>query len=185
MENEKGLKFLRFLLLLSSISPVFILLAIKGSNFSDENMNKYFIVALFCLICVSIIPMVVCYIKLKNEKEKTILKSIQNKIELCSGEYSAYIISIALPLCQNDLTNVHQLCFLIAMFIFIVFLFYVFNLYYLNIFFYLFNYKLYKIKNERETFILISKKSSKDIENKSIQTKKITNSLFMEIGING
>lgn len=180
MEKENGLKFFRFLTLISSINPVFILLAIKGAEFSNDKWNIYFRATLLVIALISFIPLIIVYICAK--RQNVLDKKVFSDIVPCTGEYSSYIISIALPLCQNEISNINDLVFCIAMLSFIVFIFYIFNLYYLNIFFYTFGYRLYKVENEKETYVIISQKSSRELKNTSVNTLRLTNSLFLEIG---
>lgn len=180
MEEERGLKFLRFSLLISSISPVFILLAIKGISLPNDMWNNVFRISLFLIAILSFVPLAIRYNEAR--KESPIDKNVSSNIKPCTEEYSTYIISIALPLCQNDISNTNDLIYCIAMLSIVIFIFYIFNLYYLNIFFYMFNYRLYKIINENETFVLISNKKIKKLENTSVKTIKLTNSTFLDVG---
>lgn len=176
--EERGLKFLRFLLLISSISPVFALLAIKGSDFKIETYNTIYTYIMCGIVVVSFLPLILRYYIAKDEK---IRLSTNTNITPCIEEYSTYILSIALPLCQNDLTSTSQLSFFIATIVFVIIVFYIFNLYYLNIFFYIFGYKLYKVTPQNShNYVIISKKEIQEIQSKDIIAVRLTNSLFWE-----
>lgn len=176
--KENGLNFFRFLLLISSVSPVFALLAIKGSNFVIEGYNVAYSLIMWSIFIISFLPLLIRYEIAKNEKIKL---TINKNVTPCIEEYSTYILSIALPLCQNDLVSEENFPFFIAMIIFVLIVFYVFNLYYLNIFFYILGYNLYKIvPNRSHSYVIISKKEIQEIQSKDIIAIRLTNSLFWE-----
>lgn len=176
--RENGLKFFRFLLLISSISPVFALLAVKGANFVVEKYNVAYNLIMWTIFVVSFLPLLVRCKIAKNERVKL---TINKNVTPCIEEHSTYILSIALPLCQNDLISEENFPFFIAMIIFVLIVFYVFNLYYLNIFFYLLGYKLYKvIPNCSHSYVIISRKEIQEIQSKEIMAVRLTNSLFWE-----
>jgi|GEM_PF-2711338 hypothetical protein len=176
--RENGLKFFRFLLLISSVSPVFALLAVKGANFLVEDYNVVYSLVMWGIFIISFLPLLIRCKIAKNEKVKL---TINKNATPCIEEYSTYILSIALPLCQNELISENNFPFFIAMIIFVLIVFYVFNLYYLNIFFYLLGYKLYKIvPNRSHSYVIISKKEIQEIQSKDIVAIRLTNSLFWE-----
>lgn len=176
--RENGLKFFRFLLLISSISPVFVLLALKGASFVADDYNVAYNSIMWGIFIVSFLPLLIRYQIAKNEKVKL---AINKNVTPCIEEYSTYILSIALPLCQNDLISEKNFLFFIAMIVFVLIVFYVFNLYYLNIFFYLLGYKLYKVVPSRShSYVVISKKEIQEIQSKDIVAIRLTNSLFWE-----
>ncbi|MCI5543852.1 MAG: hypothetical protein MR368_00030 [Azospirillum sp.] len=180
--KEKGLKLLRFLLLISSTSPVFALLAIKGSDFNMKNYDSIYSVIMWTIVILSFLPLLIRYNIAKDEKIKL---TINTNITACVEEYSTYILSIALPLCQNDLISTKQLPFFIAIIIFILVVFYIFNLYYLNIFFYILGYKLYKVTPDNtHSYVIISKKEIQELRGKDILTIRLTDSLFFEKELN-
>lgn len=176
--RENGLKFLRFLLLISSVSPVFALLAIRGSEFDSEWYNTIYSMVLWGMVVISFLPL---FIRCKIAKDEKVVLNISEHVLPCTDEYSTYILSIALPLCQNNLESINQLPYFIAMIVFVLVVFYIFNLYYLNLFFYLLGYKLYKITSEKtHSFVVITKKDIQEIINKKVVAIRLTNSLFWE-----
>jgi len=176
--KEDGLKSLRFLMLISSLAPVFILLAIKGSNFTNENWNKCFFYTLIVIVFLSFAPLILRYFLAKDE---IVNKRVTGDIIPCSQEYSGYILSIALPLCQNSVANLRELSFLVSLLVFIFMIFYMFNLYYLNILFYMLGYRLYKvIPSKSHSYVIITKKAKNELISQNIRTMRLTNSLFLE-----
>ena len=176
--KENGLKLLRFLLLISSVSPVFALLAIKGASFCMEKYNTIYSWVMWSIVIISFLPLLIRYNIAKDEKIKL---TTSTNIVPCVEEYSTYILSIALPLCQNDLVQISQLKFFVATILFVLLVFYIFNLYYLNIFFYVLGYKLYKITpNKAHSYVIISKKEIQEIQSRDIIAIRLTNSLFWE-----
>jgi len=128
--KEEGFKFLRFLLLLTSLIPMFALLLIKGADFENKEYNYIFSMVLCGLIFITVIPL---FYRILVARSETVQKKVDN-IENCCEEYSGYILSTVLPICQERITG-DNFVVQVSLFLFIVSVFYVFNLYYLNIIF--------------------------------------------------
>lgn len=172
-------------MLIGSMLPLFILLAIKGSNFRTLEYNYYFSNTFWWLA--GLPYLLYAFRLLFLPREGVIQRKVEDRscILDCRDKYSSYILSIVLPICQSELNDYSDFKLFISILFFIIIVFYCFNLYYLNIVFYFFGYKLHEItpvNDEFETFILITKKDKYDITiDKDLPCKKITNGLFLEV----
>jgi len=124
------LKFARLLMVLSSISPLFIIWAIKGSNLIPDS---YFIG--FCALMI-IVPNVVLWLRIRIAKKQS------DKRELKVGSADdhrdhilVYLFAMLLPFYSADLATWRDLGATVAALMFIVFLFWHLNLHYMNLIF--------------------------------------------------
>jgi len=128
--HREGLKAARLLMVLSSISPLFILWAIRGNSLVPDHV---FIG--FCVLMV-ILPNAFLWFRIR------IVKKQSDKRELTVGRADdhrdhllVYLFSMLLPLYSPDLGTWRDLGATIAALAFIVFLFWHLNLHYMNLIF--------------------------------------------------
>ena len=182
--KTEGLGLFRFILLLSSLFPLFFIMAIKGDSFSQENFHYMYMVALYLLMFLpNLLLFFVCkYVKKYNPIRRKI--EARNNIIDCKERYSAYILSIILPLYQNDIYDSHSFLIFLGLLIFIIIIFYMFNLYYLNVLFYIYGFKILEIIPQNDSFepcIIITKKNKYDFHlNEDLNCYAITDTLLLE-----
>lgn len=126
----EGLKAARLLMVLSSISPLFILWAIRGCSLIPD---LYFIA--FCAVMV-LAPNAFLWLRLHAARQ------LQDKREITVGDAEdhrehllVYLFAMLLPLYSEDLSTWRDLGATVAALAFIVFLFWHLNLHYMNLVF--------------------------------------------------
>ena len=138
-QNE-GLKAARLLMILSSISPLFILWAIRGTCLMPD---LYFIA--FCAAMV-ILPngflgLRVCTVRrLRETSEITVGKAEDHRDHLL-----VYLFAMLLPFYQAVISTWRDFIAVLAALGFIVFLFFYLNLHYMNLLFAVFRYRVFTI----------------------------------------
>jgi len=130
----------RLLMVLSSISPLFILWAIRGNNLIPD---EYFLS--FCALMV-IVPNAFLWLRVKTAKD------LQERREITVGKADdhrehllVYLFAMLLPLYAANLGTWRELGATFAAFVFIVFLFWHLNLHYMNMVFAAAGYRVFTI----------------------------------------
>ncbi len=138
--HSEGLKIARFLMVLSSISPLFVLWAIRGNKLLDD----YFLFAL-CAFMV-IVPNVFLWMRIATAKR------LQERRELVVGKAEdhrdhllVYLFSMLLPFYGAELATWRDLAALLVALGFIVFLFWHLNLHYMNVLFAALGYRVFTL----------------------------------------
>ena len=127
---RQGLQFARLLMVLSSISPLFIIWAIRGSSLIPD---PYF--TMFCALMI-VFPNGFLWLRIQIAKKQS------DKRELAVGTADdhrdhilVYLFAMLLPFYSVDLATWRDLGATAAALIFIVFLFWHLNLHYMNLIF--------------------------------------------------
>lgn len=138
--HHEGLKVARLLMVLSSISPLFILWAIRGNSLIPD---RYFIA--FCLLMV-VAPNGFLWLRLRTARR------LQEKRELTVGKADdhrdhilVYLFAMLLPFYSEDLGSWRYLGSAVAALAFIVFLFWHLNLHYMNLLFAALGYRVFTV----------------------------------------
>jgi hypothetical protein len=129
-KHSEGLKAARLLMVLSSISPLFILWAIRGNSLIPDRLFIGFCVAMI------IVPNGFLWARIRAAKRQS------DKRELTVGSADdhrdhilVYLFAMLLPFYSEDLSTWRDLGATIAALAFIVFLFWHLNLHYMNLIF--------------------------------------------------
>ena len=128
--NQEGLNLLRFILVLSSISPLFVLWAVKGIALLPD---VYFVP---CCLILAIIPTLVLYRREKTARKQQDTHTLPiGRVEDHRGHILVYLFAMLLPFYTQDVNSWREFASLILALSFIVFLFWHLNFHYLNILF--------------------------------------------------
>ncbi len=181
-QRGEGLKLARLLMVLSSLSPLFILWGIRGIEFIP---NGYFV--LFCTIIVVIPNVILIYrllVAISNRDEHTrhIGHTEDNRPYLL-----AYLFSMLLPFYRQDFETLREVLAVSAALSVIIFLFWHLNLHYLNIFVAIFDYRIFTVhppmsdnpNSDTSSFILITRRRSLN-EGQRLTALRITDTVYME-----
>jgi hypothetical protein len=128
--HNEGLKLARLLMVLSSISPLFILWAIRGNSLIPDH---YFIA--FCMLMV-IVPNAFLWLRIQiairqaDKREITVGTADDHRDHIL-----VYLFAMLLPFYSEDLGSWRYLFASFAALAFIVFLFWHLNLHYMNLLF--------------------------------------------------
>lgn len=138
--HREGLKAARLLMVLSSISPLFILWAIRGNGLIPD---RYFVS--FCVLLV-LAPNIFLWLRIRTAKKQT------DRRELIVGAADdhrdhilVYLFAMLLPFYSEDLGTLRDLGATVAALAFIVFLFWHLNLHYMNLLFAALGYRVFTV----------------------------------------
>ena len=150
--HREGLKAARLLMVLSSISPLFILWAIRGNSLIPDS---WFIG--FCALMI-VVPNAFLWLRIwmakkqADKRELTVGKSDDHRDHIL-----VYLFAMLLPFYSEDLGNWRDLGATAAALVFIVFLFWHLNLHYMNLVFAALDYRVFTVYSPADGNLLSGK----------------------------
>ncbi len=137
---SEGLKAARLLMVLSSISPLFILWAIRGNSLIPDH---YFIG--FCALMV-LLPNAFLWLRIRTAKRNNDRREVTvGTADDHRDHILVYLFAMLLPFYSEDLGTPRDLAATLAALSFIVFLFWHLNLHYMNLIFAIRNYRVFTV----------------------------------------
>ncbi len=138
--HPEGMRIARLLMVLSSISPLFILWGIRGNKLIPDS---YFLS--FCGLMV-IVPNLFLWLRMDtvrklNEKRELVIGVAEDHRE----HLLVYLFAMLLPFYAADIGTYRDFAATLAALAFIVFLFWHLNLHYMNLLFAVFGYRVFTI----------------------------------------
>ena len=161
--HREGLKIARLLMVLSSVSPLFILWAIRGNNLIPDRL---FIG--FCALMV-LVPNAFLWLRMSIAKKQS------DKRELVVGKADdhrdhilVYLFAMLLPFYSANMESWRELVGTIVAVVFVVFMFWHLNLHYMNVVFAVLGYRVFTVYpptdgnplTSRITHVIISRRVS-------------------------
>lgn len=138
--HHEGLKAARLLMVLSSISPLFILWAIRGNSLIPD---QYFIG--FCTLMV-VVPNAFLWLRIRRAKKQADRRELMVGIADDHRDHIlVYLFAMLLPFYSEDLGSWRYLGAAFAALAFIVFLFWHLNLHYMNLIFAALGYRVFTV----------------------------------------
>ncbi|MCG6117351.1 MAG: hypothetical protein MEQ07_04040 [Aquimonas sp.] len=138
--RSEGLKAARLLMVLSSISPLFILWAVRGNSLIPDH---YFVS--FCALMVAI-PNAFLWLRILTAKRNNDRREVTvGTADDHRDHILVYLFAMLLPFYSEDLGTPRDLAATLAALSFIVFLFWHLNLHYMNLVFAVFGYRVFTV----------------------------------------
>jgi hypothetical protein len=141
-KHYEGLKAARLLMVLSSISPLFILWAIRGNSLIPD---RWFIA--FCVLMI-VVPNGFLWLRIRTAKKQA------DRRELSVGTADdhrdhilVYLFAMLLPFYSEAIGTWRDLSATLAALAFIVFLFWHLNLHYMNLVFAVLGYRVFTVSS--------------------------------------
>ena len=180
--TNEGLGAARFVMVLASISPLFVFWALRGSVLIPD---AYFVTG--CVLMV-VVPNMFLLLRIHGAKK---LKEIR-QIEIGTAEdhrdhLLVYLFAMLLPFYAADFETWRDFSANLVALSFIVFLFWHLNLHYMNISFAAFGYRVFtihppKTRNQlsgKASMVLISSRDNVS-ESDKIKTYRLSNTVYFE-----
>jgi hypothetical protein len=137
---KEGLRAARLLMVLSSISPLFILWAIRGITLVSD---WWFVSVCIALV---IIPNLVLWLRIRTAKNNNDnCDIVVGKAEDHRDHLLVYLFAMLLPFYSLDIKDWRYFASAIAALAFIVFLFCHLNLHYMNLMFAVYGYRVFTV----------------------------------------
>lgn len=182
--RREGFSCLRLMMVLSSMAPLFILWAIRGTSF--------FPAIPFITVCLlmAAFPAAVLWIRLWVAKREGDSRSLTVGSHQDSRDHIlVYLLAMLLPFYRPDFETWRDVGAILAVLGLIVSVFWTMNLHYINIIFTLFGFRIFTIfpveddnpYSGRGTWILISKRGNLTV-GQELTVLRVTNTLYLEEG---
>jgi hypothetical protein len=183
ISKPEGLRFARLLMVLSSISPIFILWGIRGNKLIPD---RYFLAA--CAVFV-FVPNGFLWLRLNTAKRMSDKRELTvGKAEDHRDHLLVYLFTMLLPLYPIDLSNWRDFSAILAALGFVIFLFWHLNLHYMNILFALFRYRVFTVSTPtsdnpiggNECYAVITRRSALG-SGERIVAYRLSNTVYFEV----
>jgi hypothetical protein len=181
--NNQGLKTARLLMVLSSISPLFILWAIRGNSFISDH---YFIG--FCILMV-LLPNAFLWLRIRTAKQNNDRRELTVGIaEDHRDHILVYLFAMLLPFYSEDLGTLRDLAATFTALAFIVFLFWHLNLHYMNLVLAALDYRVFTVYSPADgnpltgkiRYAVITRRISLSPDEK-ITAYRLSDTVYMEV----
>lgn len=179
---DEGLKVARLLMVLSSVSPLFILWAIRGTTIVPD---AYFLT--FCAL-MAVLPNAFLWLRIATaKKNKESRELVVGVAEDHRGHLLVYLFAMLLPFYADTLATWRALAAAFAALGFIVFLFWHLNLHYMNLLFAVFGYRVFTLYpvadgnplSGRTNYVLITRRVSLAASDR-INAYRISDTVYFE-----
>lgn len=183
-QTKEGLRLARLMMVLSSISPLFILWAIRGNSLVPE----YCFLG-FCALMV-VVPSGFLWIRIRTAiRLKELGPILVGKAEDHRDHLLVYLFAMLLPFYAADLDSWRDMATAVVALAFIIFLFWHLNLHYMNILFAAFGYHVFTIYpttgespvSGRGSLVLITKRVAVP-DGEKIDAYRLSNTVYFESG---
>lgn len=177
MERKEGVPIVKFMMLLSSMTPLFLLIGLRGID-AKVISDKWLWIIIAVIV---IVPFIILYariraaVKSRNIVTVDITGSSNNKDYLFT-----YLFTVLLPMYSFTITNCRDAFALLFALIVVLFVLWNMNLHFINIFFAVQGYKVYTL-NSVDGAILLSARHNLPANLKDMAVHRISNSVFIEI----
>lgn len=180
--HTEGLKFARLLMVVGSMSPLFILWAIRGDKLIPDTWLISLCAAMVLIPNFFIWLRIIISKRNEDNKQITIEESEDHR-----DHTLVYLFSMLLPFYSEEFGSIRNLSATITAISFIIFLFWHLNLHYMNILFAAKGYKVFTVStpkggnslNEATQYVVITWRSRLP-PNETITAYRISNTVYME-----
>lgn len=180
---KEGMKCARLLMVLSSISPLFILWAIRGNGIVPEYYLVLFCVAMVVLPNLFLLWREELSVRLKEKSEKTVGSAEDHREHVL-----VYLFAMMLPFYTVNLSARREMAATLVALAFIVFLFWHLNLHYMNLIFAARGYRVFTVYppdddnpiTGRTSFVVITKRPTLK-PGERLDLHRFSDTVYMEI----
>lgn len=182
--QSEGLGFARLMMVLSSISPLFLLWAMKGTSLIPD----YYFIPICALMI--LVPNAILYWRIKCATQKKQPREIVvGAAEDQRSHLLVYLFAMLLPLYAVELSSWREMATTLTALAFIVFLFWHLNLHYMNLLFAFKGYRVFSFTTNRDgspasgkqVKVLITKRQALHEEDR-INAYRISDTVLFEPG---
>ena len=181
-ERGEGLRLARLLMVLSSLAPLFVLMAIRGNSLFPE---LYFTTACLSL---AVFPSVFLWLRVRNARKQNDIRPLSaGRAEDHRSHVLVYLFATLLPFYREEIGNYRDLLAMCIALGLIIFLFWRLNLHYLNLFFAIARYHVFTVwppedgnpYTGQENYVLITRR--KQLRNgEQVKALRLSNTVYLE-----
>jgi hypothetical protein len=178
---KEAFQFMRLVMVLSSMAPLFLLWAVRGSSLIP---NHYFIPG--CLL-IAVVPNVLLLLRIRIAKRtgdcqvKFVYRTDDHKDHIL-----VYLFATLLPFYTADLQSYREFGATVLALAFILFLFWHLNMHYMNLLFALQGYRVFTVTPDSQDvhggkapFVILAKRTALAVD-QEIDTYRLSDTVFIE-----
>lgn len=176
MKTNEGLPLVKFMMLLSSMAPLFILVGARGMD--KVISDKFLWIGIGCLI---IIPHIILKLRINRAKKSNDTYIIDVSEAQSNKEYLfTYLFTVLLPLYSVSITNNREFTAMLFAICFVIFVLWNMNLHFINFIFALQGFRVYTIESFNSS-ILLTKRLRIPSDLKELKVYRLSNSVYIEL----
>jgi len=178
--KSEGLKFARLMMVLSSLSPLFLLWAVRGFGHLPDRW-----VWIVCALLV-ISPNLILWLRVRVAIARNDIKTITvHEADDHREHLLVYLFAMLIPLYDANVGSLRDATATVIAFVFIVFLFWHLNLHYMNVLFAIMGFHVFTIETAgaaiggQQPFVLLTTRNSIRSDTQ-IRALRISDSVYLE-----
>lgn len=177
MNIKEGVPFVKFMMLLSSMAPLFVLVALRGI---DEKVISVEHLTIIVLILV-VIPFLVLFLRIGSAKRNNDIVTVNISANTNNKDYLfTYLFTVLLPLYSFTITSNRDAIALLFALTIVLFVLWNMNLHFINLLFACRGYKVYTLDSFHGA-VLLSTRYNLSIGADELTVHRLSNSVFIEI----
>jgi hypothetical protein len=177
MQNWEGLRFVRLMMVLSSLTPLFLLWAVRGMQPIPDKWLVPLCVGLIVLPNLVLLARIAVARRRGYKHTLAVAKADDHRDHLL-----VYLFAMLIPLFDANVGKPRDSAATILALIFVVFLFLHLNLHYMNVLFALFGFRVFTIHSptEPQPIVLLTRKSVLAGDSR-VHAYRLSNTVFIEM----
>lgn len=176
MKTNEGLPLVKFMMLLSSMAPLFLLVGIRGMDGVVEDNHLWIAVLLLLIIPFVVIKLRIHFARKSNDVYVLDVSETKNNKEYLF----TYLFTVLLPLYSVSISDNREFGAMIFAICFVIFVLWNMNLHFVNILFALQGYRVFTIESF-DSAILLTTRSTIPKNLNEMKVHRLSNTVFIEI----
>ena len=168
--------FVKFMMLLSSMAPLFLLVGIRGMDKLIDVKHLWLIISLLIIIPYSVLQIRIFLAKKSNDTFNLDIKDCKNNKEYLF----TFLFTVLLPLYSVSIDSHREFVAVMFAVCFVIFVLWNMNLHFINIFFAFQGYRVYTLENG-QSVILLTPRHSIPSDLKELRAHRLSNSVFIQL----
>lgn len=176
MKTNDGLPLVKFMMLLSSMAPLFLLVGIRGLD--AVVADKHLWIAVACLVLIPYLALRLrMYLSIKSNDTFVLdVTDVKNNKEYLF----TYLFTVLLPLYSVTISNNREFGAMMFAICFVIFVLWNMNLHFVNILFAFMGYRVFTIESF-DSAILLTTRTTIPKDLKELKVHRLSNTVFIEL----
>jgi hypothetical protein len=174
--NREGLPLVRLAMIVSSLSPLFLLWAIRGVKpFPDKQLVPA------CVLLI-VVPNFALILRIWIAKRRKDIRTIAIKVADDPRDHLlVYLFAMLIPLIDANIGSPRDSAATIVALLLVIFLFWHLNLHYMNVLFAILGYRVFTVRDDdgSQVFVVLSKRASLPPQS-SLRVYRLSNTVYIE-----
>lgn len=176
MKTNEGLPLVKFMMLLSSMAPLFLLVGIRGMDNVVSDKHLWLAIAILLFIPFLIVKLRIYFSVKSNDVFVLNISETRNNKEYLF----TYLFTVLLPLYSVTISDNREFFAIIFAISFVIFVLWNMNLHFVNILFAIQGYRVYTIESF-DSAILLTTRSTLPKNLNELKVHRLSNSVFIEL----